>query len=622
MIARRKLVFHLVGPVLTRSTAIGGFGVDAPAARLNDGTLYIPGSLALGRIRDAFRTLGMVDARYAGALHAWFGGEDDKKTGMPRRGRIFVSDLRFQEQGGEATRPRVAIDPISGTVLEGAMQTLEAPFAIGEKVTCKGEVRLLGEATEIEAFWPLLRKAAAWITQLGGLRTVGYGTVEQASVGTADIPPASQPIPAATERLRVVLATDDLLCVGERRNDANTYTSSDVIPGGAIKGTLASQILAEHAHAPNAAVDAVDRSSLGIHFSALRFTHAFPVRRPIPGTPVPPRPSRVPWSWSLAPALDPQGAPMKANALYDAARASNPAAAHVIGGKAARFCPDWKPGTWDMAMTRVGWQTPETELRIHTAIDDTLRSAKANQLFAIECTITADHVWVGELDLADVPANQRAAVIVQLHHHLQQGLLGLGRLGSFASVTLLPITTTPLTPAADAYGRLTLTLQSAALLRDPAASGDVTEAYRAAFAALAPASGLRLAAIFIRERLSGADFMARRFFGPHRRYQPYLLTEAGSTFVFDIDPACPQPALDAVAAWERHGLEIPAATLAAYGLQHVVPLWSACPFVRQNGYAEVSSRTRLADDADPPRPLSGPGIEELPPEPGADGGPR
>jgi hypothetical protein len=618
MIGHHRISFAVEGPVLSRSTSIGAFGVDAPAARLSgpSGTLYLPGTLVLGRIRDAFRTLAQADDRYGAALALWFGARDNAEAGPPHRRRLFISDLTFQSPGADATRPRVAIDPLSGSVLEGAIQTVESPFGIGETVTCEGDVRLLGQADEIEAFWPLLRKALCWITQLGSLRTVGYGRIKHPCLKPAtDVPPPPEP-PAACGQLRIVLDVRDPLCVGEKRNDPNTFASSDVIPGGAIKGTLASMILADLAVPPSkGTVEEADSSALGRNFSRLRFTHAVPVVRPEAGSPLPPRPSRIPHSWVRAPACDDAGKALEAHVFYDAARAEHPAAAYVIGGAAPRFSPDWKHDAWTEAEELTGWSAPGTELRVRTAIDETLRSARANQLFAIECRVTTGHLWVGEIDLSAVPDTERAEVVQALHGLVAQGIAGLGRTGSFATVRL-EAAAEPAGPEIDERGRIALVLQSAALLREPAIAGDVTEAYRQAFRELgAEASGLTLAAIFVRERLAGAEFIAARFFGKDRIYRPYLLTEPGSTFVFDIGPGRRADACAAVAGWERRGLDIPAATLDAYALPKGASLWKACPFVRENGYAEVASRTRLT--AAGPKPLSGQGIGKLPPEPGA-----
>nr|WP_294528795.1 RAMP superfamily CRISPR-associated protein [uncultured Rhodopila sp.] len=615
MIGRRRIAFKLAGPVLSRSTAIGAFGVDTPAAR-RSGTLYLPGTLVLGRIKDAFRILAQVDADYAAALALWFGAMDDTKTGAPRRRRLFISDLTFQTVGASATRPRVAIDPLSGAVLEGAIQIVESPFAIGETVTCEGDVRLLGQAREIEAFWPLLLKAMSWITQLGSLRTVGYGRIKRPSLLSEADPQPPEP-PAACDRLRIVLDVRDPLCVGEKRNDRNTYASSDVIPGGAIKGTLAAMILADiGAQHSDGTVEQADKSVLGRNFSRLRFTHAVPVPRTADG--LPPRPSRIPHSWVRAPACDAAGQPLDHDIFYDAARAAKPEAAHTVGGIAPRFSPDWKRDAWTAAEKLIGWSAPDTELRVRTAIDETLRSAKANQLFAIECVVTTGHLWVGEIDLSAIPDDERVAVARALNGHVAHGIIGLGRTGSFALVGLEPAAEHP-EPATDEHGRVSLVLQSAALLRQPAPSGDVTEAYGQAFRALgADSAGLTLAAIFVRERLAGAGFMATRFFRDGRTYQPYLLTEPGSTFVFNVETGRRADALARIAGWERSGLDIPAPTRDAYGLPDDASLWQVCPYVRENGYAEVASRTRLT--ADTLKPLGGIGIEPLPPEPGAEGG--
>ena len=59
MITTRIVTLTVLGPIHTRSTAIGGFGVDAPFARLDDDdeTPYLPGSHILGKVRQALKDL-------------------------------------------------------------------------------------------------------------------------------------------------------------------------------------------------------------------------------------------------------------------------------------------------------------------------------------------------------------------------------------------------------------------------------------------------------------------------------------------------------------------------------------------------------------------------------------
>lgn len=46
-----RLTLTVQGPVLTRATAIGGYGIDAPVARAADGAPMLAGSHVQGKLR-------------------------------------------------------------------------------------------------------------------------------------------------------------------------------------------------------------------------------------------------------------------------------------------------------------------------------------------------------------------------------------------------------------------------------------------------------------------------------------------------------------------------------------------------------------------------------------------
>ena len=48
--ASLKIRLELKGPVMTKATALGGFGLDAVMAQ-SDGQYYLPGTLVKGRLR-------------------------------------------------------------------------------------------------------------------------------------------------------------------------------------------------------------------------------------------------------------------------------------------------------------------------------------------------------------------------------------------------------------------------------------------------------------------------------------------------------------------------------------------------------------------------------------------
>jgi len=567
MILRRKLTITLDSPYLTRGNRVGVFGIDAPLARNAAGTLYLPGTLVVGRLAEAFRQLGeagVVASAYRSDLDTLFAhvsaGNDATNSGRTPRRRLFVGDLLLKENKHETsgTRSRVALNPVSGVVTEGALQVIEAPFETGEKLVFTGEIRLLAIAEEGKAAFGRIAKALAWITQFGSNRTTGFGVNVAASLGQPGVAhPVQGQIANDAHEFRLRLRFKDLLHVGDLRSSGNSYTSSAVVPGGAIKGAIATQILCgKSGYLTDNAASMPEFKLLAEQFSKLRISHAFPI---VSDTkPNSSRPRRIPMSWVTS-----------KGRLYDTALIADPTAPVIIEGEAAKFAPDWKPPALEQAATSAGWSEPSTELRLRTQIDPIHRAAQESRLFAISYRRTDMHDWVADVDFTG-DAKDMATVFTQLRAALSEGLIGIGRGGAFAEVIIEP---RPTPPGAE-KGNVIMTLQTPALLRRPCASGDVdlTPAYAAAFLELGITAKLK--AIFVRERLRGAQFFAARSKAP---YRPWLLTEAGSVFVFsDVADIMP---------FKSH-LEVPMKTLAFYG--HSKDGWKNCPYLPENGYGEVA----------------------------------
>jgi hypothetical protein len=607
MIERRKITITLKGPYLTRSNSIGAFGVDAPVARLPDGTPYLPGTLILGRISEAFRQLAEieVDAGETGfvndlieflATDPELGKLGDVTKGRDNRRRVWFSDFVAQDEAKrQGTRTRIAINDATGSVLTGALQVIEVPYQPGESVRFSGEVRCVGPADRIETFLERLKQAFNWVTQWGALKTVGFG--EAVSVAFSDVeavPKAAAASSAAGfDTLRLVLELHDPLCVGERRIAENIYESAAVIPGGVIRGALANQVLAhtsntsmsflqDHADSEDPIVGPLARS-----MSKLRFGHGFPIDREKAANPF--KPSRVPHSIVAD----------DKNGLHDLALLPDPSVPILISGRATSFSVDWKSAVEDRANGLVGWSEPGFDFRVRTEIDGRTRASRAERLFAISYRRPDTHVWVSEVSLADVPSNERLLVAEAFEKTLANGLAGIGRGGAFATVSVQRSTTTSAALKLHDGGRVVLVLQTPALLRKPkpGQSGDVTKSYEEALRDCLPSDidrgSLRVAGVFVRERLSGAEFMVQRR-GSGGAYQPYLITEPGSVFVLEIQ----DNAKDAVAGWLRTGLPLPKTTRDFYGLGNPSEIWKHCPYVPENGYGEVSCATIGSPDSE------------------------
>jgi hypothetical protein len=339
-----------------------------------------------------------------------------------------------------------------------------------------------------------------------------------------------------------------------------------VVPGGAIKGALANLIRAGDGARGNGLQASKSYPDLAQHFSALQITHLFPAVKDAL------RP-RV-WPRSLV-AFD------KAT-LFDVALIDR---AFVGARGAPAFSPDWKGETYGVADGRVGWPDVPRRLIVRTAVDPDKLSAATSQLYAQEQCEVGGHVWIGQVDLSAVPEGVREKVADQFCAVMSNGLPGVGRSQSLATMGNPAAVPTPIikwSPHED--GCIVLTLQTSALLRSPASD------YRTAIAELSNGA-LAYVRHFARERLSGADFMDKRYF-KGQTYRPWLLTEAGSVFVLRPAEGQDDTVTSCIRDWLNHGLPLPQSVRSFYGLKTSATdaaLWETCPYIAQNGYGEIAA---------------------------------
>lgn len=596
---------RVAGPVLTRATAMGDYGVDAPVARDHRGRPILPGSLVKGKLREAWRELAAAaPAELAAALGErgeraaeWLGEQNDQGGWEPRRGRLHFGDLRADRDGARGRRYRVQLDPDLGAVRPTALQAIESPFAPGEEVEFAGEVRLVPrDDAELEALRRAVEAGLRWTTSFGALRGAGFGRLMAADVSVRVVSPAAPAPETAGDLLALAYTPGSPFCLAREQPVDNLFVSRTELPGGVIKGALAASWNERLGRRPGEPiVDGCDpeRPELARHFPRVRFTHAFPTRR---GEPL-----RRPVTPPLSLVWVGKG---EASRLGDVLRLGGPALLPDGEGRlqAPAFAVDWKRAQREKVRAFYGWAKPATELRVRTAIDAATRRAAEAQLFAYETVVPGEgDIWLGAVDLWDVPEAERHAARAQVADLLGLGLRGLGKTKAPVAVEVL---------AADAVERAVarrastengepwaLALQSPALLCDPDRLGEgagrpaLGAAYADVFAEL---SGGALELVgggyFAAQRLAGGHYLWRRFFAG-RPYRPLLLTEAGSVFLLRPGEGRRDEAVQLVERWERHGLPLPAWARERCGAvpgEEDSALWDRCPYLRHNGYGEVA----------------------------------
>jgi CRISPR/Cas system CSM-associated protein Csm3 (group 7 of RAMP superfamily) len=607
----------VTAPVLVHATGMGRPGLDSPTQRDAHGRIILPGTLVHGRVRAALTELaGLIDIPEEG-LDPWFGTKEQKRHAEAKR--VVFDDLVCQTQpdgtkAGDDEIVRISMDPKSGTVAKGMLQIVEAAFLPGTEVTFTGGVRIAApektpEKTGVEDVRKLIEKALRWNTQVGALRTLGFGRITSAELekpsvkkkaGADDKAPSLGEMVALTDRadkgrtLTVALRFNQPFCIPDRRLSNNLFESAVIIPGSTIKGAIAAQ-WRTMAGREKAIIDEGfdgERSELGRAFHRLRVSHFVPVRVAANGDKPARRPVVLPLSLGAAPD----------NSLWDMIDAPQDVLFQdpEKGLMAPLFAPDWKPKIEQIADAARGWDATPTDMRIRTSIDHDRRRVTNAELFAYETVVPDDFVWIGEIGLNDPPEGKADdadvnAALSQLQSLLQDGgLWWVGKTKASARV-LFDAGRQPVDHISDALkaqgdGPWTVVLQTPALMLGPGLiEGSGPEALKVAYQAYwRDASGgtleLEVDGHWSRQRLWGGPFAANAY-QKGQAYRPFVLTEPGAVFRLR---AVPEKA-DTARAWlekhRRQGLPLTGALAAHYGLGTAVDdFWLRTPFVPENGY--------------------------------------
>jgi hypothetical protein len=614
-----QVTLRLTGPVLTASTAPGGYGLDAVCARdpmppagadgqpIPGSHFILPGSLVRGRLRQAWEELNSVFGEHEkkpfdiGVLLGPDPMNDERHAAgdynQPKRGRLRFDDFRACPVTESATtRHRIAIDPGTGSADEHMLQLVEAPWGSGADVQFTGTIRCVARnRDEAEELARRVEVGLRWVPQFGGERGLGFGANVGISVTVQSGPngPSRNRAPEidnrTTSRALVITPLAPFLLAKHQRIE-NVFEGDDIISGAAIKGALA-EIWREGAGAqPGTPVSEFGRGSrpeLAAHFDALMFSHAFPVRR----------------GQRERPVVPPLSLAKTGSRLWDLASIGGPVVLsnQAPGFEAPEFAVDWKSRADVEAV--FGWPTLPLprEQRLGTAIDRERNRARDEALFGKECVVPTGHEWLARVDFSIVPGDEaRRKVATQLAELLADGLEHLGKTKARATIEVLPAArvTPHITQTLAAQdGHFIVTLQTAALLGWPESlpvfPGVSGAGWKSSYAEVwteLSGGALMLVRHFASQSLAGGGYLWRRF-QQHRGcpYNPWLLTDPGSVFVLET-VAGPETDPDAfIAAIVARGVPIPEWAKMVYGLSGSSGQdWRSCPYLPENGYGEVA----------------------------------
>ncbi len=370
---------------------------------------------------------------------------------------------------------------------------------------------------------------------------------------------------------------------GYHTAEDNLFRSVEYIPGNVILDTLWRTL--DRIPADNGEVDGFEQ--LKKHFGSIRLLHAFPAKGSLVRPVTPPL--------SLAKVDD---------TLYDIALLDDP---HLVEGLESGLGAGWKDSSDVRKM--FGWPVLGREFRVCASIDNGSRRGQEESPFSCEMVVPDGHCWLTRAYFHQVQEGVRKDVMRQFQGLLKVGLLGFGKTKTLADVQALPAGTISVPKEASEIPtcfctnkEIVITLQTPALLLNPKAQDTVFDEgadYRTLFSAYTK----------IWTELSSGELELKRFFArqiPYEgryqdvkhvasRHHPWILTEAGSVFVFQVRDRCWSKKID---LWLQDGIPLSSNVIRFYGISPT-KVREQCPFIPQNGFGEIAVNLEIHWEALP-----------------------
>ncbi|MCI5164150.1 MAG: hypothetical protein D3917_19475, partial [Candidatus Electrothrix sp. AX5] len=405
---------RFTAPVVSQASGALGHGIDTTALCDRDNIPALPGTLLMGNLRETWGYFAELAGTSNSVIQQdliddWLG--QPATDGNPRRGRLIFDEFWRSGTGTDTDvlHHRIAVEANTGKVKEGALQVIASPFAAGKEVVFSGGITAWLHGTEeAKDLQKWLFKGLHSISALGALKGVGFGriigidAVQQAK----ELPRSKASAAMCTEGggtvsgIGIILRPDRPFCFSRHskgnnlkgdaasaeqgRNDQsgpdNQFVSEDYIPGGAIKGALATLLRgAGRAYNLSALINHPEYPLLSQYLDQLCITRAQPslcqICRPVP----------LPLTTVAADDLEGE------KCLYDIALMQG---AGLINSQAPTFSIDWKNEIWKLAAKQCALPArPTRTLSIHTAMDRETGASEDHKLFSIEAVNPEGYCW-------------------------------------------------------------------------------------------------------------------------------------------------------------------------------------------------------------------------------------
>ncbi len=488
------------------------------------------------------------------------------------RARLFFTDAICQDDQRRARGDdvgfvpvtRVALDEQTGAAKDGHLIVIDQVAHHGEIVVFEATADLLITEDAIAKWEAAFQAASTWISALGGMKSAGFGRVKALQVSTQGYPPIApdtmaQQSPEGPQRYRFTF--DRPFLVDSDRTAANVYLGQEVVPGGVLKGALARKL-------ELAGVKVSSDPELSAAFAALRISHARPSGAPLP----------IPSSIYV-------GENAKDVEVHDACDSADfdrqAARLHSV-----RFQADWKPKHRDQVTKRLGYpEAPELErdVRLHVALKDGVAEDKL--IYEASAVVPKGHTWDVEIDYS-----RCGGEAARFAAFFESGLFGIGQTAA-ALKDLENVTAQAPAANGSSFTNAAMLATDACLMLMGTAGLKWQEAAdaRAFYTRYwAEAANLELKEFFAWQDIAGG-FVGRRF-AKAGTYNPFLLTKAGSVFVFAGNEADVSLKLAKLAKTGVGPLDCDRPA----GARHLN--WQQCPYLGENGYGALVPLPRLVGE--------------------------
>ncbi|WP_287372222.1 RAMP superfamily CRISPR-associated protein [Prosthecochloris sp.] len=601
-------------PFISGGGGDGTRGLNKLFIRRSDGRIGVNGSHIKGKLREALKELSEPLGISKDKTIELFGPEEstDKSSDEQNQGArvdyrtkglLHFSDFIITSPSIQADcspnqkrLTKVRIDNTTGTSKEQALQIVENLFDSGTPVTLLGTISFFSETDKSSSIAEKLSTGLKWITALGGSKGSGFGRLERVSTTLySSVPVSKQTYSCHHQECSIHFEFLDDLLIGGIKKATYFVESETVIPGGAIKGSLARFLNRLCGTVPDsAAIDKYNKAVfarfplLAEHFSRIRFSHAFPVefdrtRRPV----------AIPFS-----AVTVKGD----KDIYDVALLDQESFIRQPGHPS--FQVNWK--SFEEAYRLFGWTLPEIINKTRTAIHEKSKRAQNESLFTFQyltpfqpgktgsATCRKKIKWIADMRLPDCEPQVQGKLAEEFFNAIQQGWMSLGKRDARFNFSIYE-------PEIKAFhehfeelstetcdGQAIVVLQTDTLMFDGKTLAenathfpDLHAVYKQFWDEVTDGS-CEMIRFFARQKYAGG-YQAKNNFQLHEHYYPFVLTEAGSVFVLDIDE--PEKAGRILQNFRQNGLPLPS------GITKLIlpdkEQWQQCPFVPENGYGEI-----------------------------------